>query len=225
MSIERPKQAVLAQLAEVSKAMAHANRLELLELVAQGERSLDALAAAAGMPVGNAAQHLHKLRRAGLLTTRRDGKRVLFSLSDDSVMDCLMALRRLAERNVGEIQLVMDAYFRQRDSLEPLSRDEVMRRVRDGSVTLLDVRPEEEFAMGHLPTALNMPLERLIERLGELPRDQGIVAYCRGPYCVFSFEAVAILRARGFKALRLEDGYPEWKAVGLPVEGLAAAPG
>ena len=209
----------MSQFAAVAKALGHAHRLELLEFVAQGERSVEALAAAAGLKIGNASQHLRHLRRAGLVTARREGKHVFYGLSDDSVLDALAALRRVTERNVAAAQRVIDGYFRERDSLEPVSRDELLDRMRDGLVTLIDVRPEDEFAAGHLPGALNIPPRQLEQRLAALPGDREIVAYCRGPYCVLSFEAVAALRQRGFNARRLEDGYPEWRAAGLPVEG------
>ncbi len=223
MSSESPKRALVSQFAAVAKALGHAHRLELLEFIAQGERSVESVAAVAGLKIGNASQHLQQLRRAGLLTARRDGKHVFYSLSDDSVLDALAALRRVAERNVAEAQRVIGGYFRERDSLEPVSRDELLDRMRDGLLTLIDVRPEDEFAAGHLPGALNIPPRQLERRLASLPPDQEVIAYCRGPYCVLSFEAVAALRQRGFNARRLEDGYPEWRAAGLPVE--SAAPG
>jgi len=217
-----PKKQVLIQLAEVAKALGHAHRLELLELIAQGERSVDALAATAGLSVANASQHLQQLRRTGVVTARRNGKSVLYSLADDAVLDVLRALRRLAEGNVAAVQQLLAGYFYDRDSLEPVSREELVRRMREGVASLLDVRPEYEFDLGHLPGALNVPLRDLMRRLAEIPRDQEIVAYCRGPYCVFSFEAVALLRARGFRARRLEEGFPEWRAAGLPVEASGA---
>jgi ArsR family transcriptional regulator len=191
--------------------------------VAQGERSVETLAARVGLSVANASQHLQHMRRAGLLASRRDGRYVLYALADDHVLDLFAALRKIAERNVAEVERVVRSYFRERDSLEPLTRPELMRRIRAGAVTVLDVRPEDEYALGHLPGALNVPLSALKRRLSGLDRRREIVAYCRGPYCVLSYEAVAALRARGFKARRLEDGYPEWRAAGLPVEAGAAA--
>lgn len=213
-----PKRALVSQFAAVAKALGHAHRLELLELIAQGERSVESVAEVAGLKIGNASQHLQHLRRAGLLTARREGKHVFYGLSDDSVLDALAALRRVAERNVADAQRVIDGYFHERDCREPVSRDELFDRMRDGLVTLLDVRPEDEFAAGHLPGALNIPLWQLERRLAALPVDREIVAYCRGAYCVLAFEAVAALRGRGFNVRRLEDGYPEWRAAGLPVE-------
>jgi ArsR family transcriptional regulator len=158
------------------------------------------------------------LRRAGLVKSRREGKRVLYRLSDDAVVGLLASVRQIAERNLAEVQRVLDGYFHERDALEPVSRDELAQRMHDGLVTVLDVRPEDEFAAGHLPGAINIPLRELEKQLADLPRDHEIVAYCRGPYCVLSFEAVSALRERGFKVRRFEEGYPEWRAAGLAVE-------
>jgi ArsR family transcriptional regulator len=213
-----PKQQLYVQFAEMAKALGHAHRLEILELLAQGERSVESLAERAGLMIGNASQHLRLMRQAGLLVSRRDGKRILYRLSDPAVLDLTAALHRLAERNLGEVKSVLAGYFNQRDSLEPVSRKELSRRLRDGLVTVLDVRPPDEFAAGHLPNAVNIPLRDLTRRVGKLPKKQEVVAYCRGPYCVLAFEAVAMLRSRGFEARRLEDGYPQWEAAGLPVE-------
>ncbi len=218
MSMQNPKKTLLGHLAALAKALGHPHRLELVEQVAQGEQGVDALAGATGLSVGNASQHLQQLRRSGLLRARRDGKHVLYALADPSVLDLLAALRQAAERNVAEVQQLLSGYFHDRDSLEPVPRDELLARMRDGLVTLIDVRPEREFELGHIPGALNLPLGELERRLEELPGDREIVAYCRGPYCVLSFEAVAELRERGFRVRRLEDGYPEWRAAGLPIE-------
>ncbi|MDP7667038.1 MAG: metalloregulator ArsR/SmtB family transcription factor [Rhodospirillales bacterium] len=218
MSSEGPKYALLSQFAAVAKALGHPHRLELLEFAAQGERSVDSLAGRAGLTVGNASQHLQNLRRAGLVKSRREGKRVLYRLSDDAVVGLLASVRQIAERNLAEVQRVLDGYFHERDALEPVSRDELAQRMHDGLVTVLDVRPEDEFAAGHLPGAINIPLRELEKQLADLPRDHEIVAYCRGPYCVLSFEAVSALRERGFKVRRFEEGYPEWRAAGLAVE-------
>jgi ArsR family transcriptional regulator len=157
------------------------------------------------------------MRRAGIVTSRRDGKFVHYRLADDAVLDALGALRRIAERNLAEVERVVRSYFHDRDGLEPVSRSRLVELSRAGAVTLLDVRPQDEFAMGHLPGALNIPLRDLKARLAELDPAQEVVAYCRSHYCVLSYEAVAALRKRGFKARRLEDGFPEWRAAGLPV--------
>jgi rhodanese-related sulfurtransferase/DNA-binding transcriptional ArsR family regulator len=217
-----PKQAILAGLAEVAQALGHPHRLELLEHVAQGMRSVEELSARTNLSFANTSRHLQILRRARLVDAERRGKNVLYRLAGDAeVIELLRALGRVGERNVAEVSRVMTDYFRARDALEAVSRKELLSRLRDSLVTVLDVRPEDEFALGHLPGALNIPLSKLEHRLGELPADREIVAYCRGPYCVLSFEAVAALRARGYLVRRLEDGYPEWKAAGLPIEAVA----
>jgi rhodanese-related sulfurtransferase/DNA-binding transcriptional ArsR family regulator len=218
MSSQNPKRAMFDHLAAVARSLGSARRIELLELLAQTERSVEKLADLSGLTIANASQHLQQLRRFGLVEARRDGKRVIYQLADSEVVILMGALSRVTERNVGAVQKVLNSYFRERDNLEPVSRKELLRRMREGLVTLIDTRPEEEFSAGHLPGALSVPLSELKRRLRELPRDQAIVAYCRGPYCILSYEAVAELRKRGFKAYRLEDGYPEWKAAGLPVE-------
>ncbi len=218
MPTEAPKLALFSQFATVARALGHAHRLELLEFVAQGERGVESLAKRAGLTVGNASQHLQHLRRAGLVLTRRDGNHILYRLSDETVVELIAALRTTAERNVAEVRAVLDGYFRERDALEPVPREELFARLNDGLVTLLDVRPEDEFTVGHLPGAVNISLPELMDRLSELDESKEIVAYCRGPYCVLSFEAVAALRAHGYNVRRLADGYPEWKTAGLPVE-------
>jgi ArsR family transcriptional regulator len=218
MSTPSPKRLLFAHFAAVAKALGHEHRLELLEHLAQGERPVEVLAERAGLSIANASQHLQHLRRAGLVVARKDGKNVFYRLSDESILALLAALRRIAEHHVAEVERVIAGYFRDRDSLEPVSHDELRRRLRKGLVTVLDVRPEDEFALGHLPGALNIPLRDLERRLTELPPGKEVVAYCRGPYCVLAFEAVAKLRARGFTVRRLEDGFPEWKAAGHPVE-------
>jgi ArsR family transcriptional regulator len=218
MSSGNPKRDLYAQFAGVAKAIANEHRLELLELVAQGERSVEALAELSGLSVANASQHLQHLRRAGLVAARREAKFVLYRLADDAVLAMLAAMHKVAERNVGEVERILRSYFHARDDLEPVSRADLQRRMKQGLVTVLDVRPEDEFALGHLPGARNVPLGQLKRQLSRLDRDTEVVAYCRGPYCVLSFEAVAQLRKLGFKARRLQDGLPEWKAAGLPVE-------
>ena len=222
MSSTGPKQAIFASLAEVARALAHAHRLELLEHIAQGMRSVEELSARTKLSFANTSRHLQILRRARLVDTERRGKRVLYRLAGDSeVVELMRALGRVGERNFAEVSRVMNDYFHARDALEAVSRKDLISRLRDGLVTILDLRPEDEFALGHLPGALNIPLGNLEDRLGELRPDREVIAYCRGPYCVLSFEAVAALRARGYLVRRLEDGYPEWKAAGLPIEAVA----
>ena len=217
-----PKQAIYQNLAEVAQALGHSHRLELLEHLAQGVRSVEDLAARAHLTFANTSRHLQILRRARLVDTERRGKNVLYRLAGEAeVVTLIKALGRVGERNVAEIGRVVTDYFQARDELEPISRDDLVARLRDDLVTVLDVRPEDEFALGHLPGALNIPLAELERRIGELPKSQEVIAYCRGPYCVLSFEAVAALRARGYRVRRLEDGYPEWRAAGLPVESVA----
>ncbi len=212
------KHELFAAFARVAKALGHANRLEIMEFLAQGERSVEDLARAAGLSVANTSQHLQQLRQAGLVAARKEGARVYYRLSDDDVVDLLDALRRVARRHAAEVERLVESYLAARDRLEPLPRQALLQRAREGLVTVLDVRPREEYAAGHLPGAVNLPLGELEDRLAELPRDQEVVAYCRGPYCVLAYEAVARLRAKGFRARRLEDGYPEWRRAGLPVE-------
>src|SRR5262245_7726541 len=217
MSSYGPKQHFSASLAEIAQALGNAHRLELLEHLGQGERSVEELATRTGLTVANTSRHLQLLRRAALVEGRREGKRVYYRLAGDHVVVVLLsALSRVGERNSAEIARVTASYFRARDEFEPVSRDELLDRLRSGTATVLDVRPEDEFAHGHLPDALNIPLSQLERRLAELPADHEIVAYCRGPWCVLSFEAVALLRRRGYRARRLEDGFPEWKTAGLP---------
>jgi len=213
-----PRHDLLNQFAEVAKALGHSNRLDLLEMLAQGERAVEALARVSGLSVANTSQHLRVLARAGLVISRRDGVKIHYSLSGGDVIDLLGALRKTAERHIADVDRVIEGYFRERDSLEAISRNELLSRSRAGTVTVLDVRPAEEFANGHLPGAVNVPLPDLLNRLDEIPEGQDIIAYCRGPYCVLAFDAVAMLRKKGLSARRLQDGYPEWKAAGLPVE-------
>ena len=222
MSSDDPKLKLFAGLAEIGRALGNAHRLRILELAAQREMSVEALAERLGLSIANASQHLRLLRGAGLLTSRRDGKHVLYVVSDATVLELTAVLGQVAERNLAEVREVVNGYFRQRDSFEPMSRQQLRRRLTDDVVTLLDVRPETEFAAGHLPNAINIPLRDLPRRLRELPRNREVVAYCRGTYCVLAFEAVALLRRRGFMAMRLEEGFPEWRAAGLPVETLGA---
>lgn len=218
MSRQSVKTTLLNAFAAVAKAAAHPHRFAILEHLAQGERTVEGLADRTGLSVANASQHLQSMRRAGLLAARRDGKFTLYRLSDDSVLDLMHAINRVAERNVAEVEGVVRSYFNERDTMEPVSRAELRKRYKEGLITILDVRPADEFAMGHLPGAVSIPLGELKRRLSELPRGREVIAYCRGAYCVMAFEAVALLRSSGFKSRRLEEGMPEWRTAGLPVE-------
>ena len=212
------KQDLFAQFARVGKALSNGNRLELLEFLAQGERSVEALSKAAGLTMANTSQHLQQLRHAGMVQCRKEGLKVYYSLSGDDVIDLLHALRVVAERHVADVQHLVNTYLTVKDDLEPLPREALLERARDGLITVIDVRPPEEYAAGHVPGAVNIPLNQLEQRLDELDKDQEVVAYCRGPHCVLAFDAVARLREQGLNARRLEDGFPEWKTAGLPVE-------
>lgn len=212
------KRQLYAQLARISKALAHGNRLELLEYLAQGERSVEALAKIAGLSIANTSQHLRLLRQSGLVVARKESLYVYYRIADDAVLTLIAALRNLAETRLAEVERLVRSFLAVKDELEPVPRETLLERVRQGLVTVIDVRPPEEFQAGHLPGAINLPLKELEERLQELPRGQEVVAYCRGPYCVLAYEAVSRLRARGFRARRLVEGFPEWKLAGLPVE-------
>lgn len=212
------KHELFSQFARVGKALSNGNRLEILEFLAQGERSVDELSNIAGLTIGNTSQHLQQLRQAGLVVSRKEGLKVFYWLSGDDVIDMLNALRAVAERHVADVDRLINSYLTVKDDLEPIPRDELLSRARDGLVTVIDVRPPEEYAAGHVPGAVNIPLDKLKSRLKDLKTNQEIVAYCRGPHCVLAFDAVEQLRKRGIKARRLEDGYPEWKLAGLPIE-------
>jgi len=218
MSSGNFKHDLFAQFARVGRALGSGNRLELLEFLAQGERSVDELAKVANLTMANTSQHLQHLRQAGLVSTRKEGLRVYYSISGDDVVELLDVLRLVAERHVAEVDRLVNTYLTVKDSLEPIPRDELIERVRDDLVTVLDVRPPEEYASGHVPGAINIPLSELEQRLDELGENKEVVAYCRGPHCILAFDAVAQLREKGLKARRLEDGYPEWKTAGLPTE-------
>lgn len=218
MSSVNPKRLLFANFAALARLLGNGHRLELLELLAQGEQSVERLTARTGLGFANVSQHLQQLRKGGLVTGRRDGKNICYRLQDGPIVDAITALRRLAEHNVDAAQAVITAYFTRLDDLEPIGPDELMSRLASDSVTLLDVRPADEFHAGHLPGATNIELETLEARVAELPRDKEVIAYCRGPYCILSFQAVQALRARGFNVRRLRDGLPEWKASGRPVE-------
>ncbi|NOR52226.1 MAG: metalloregulator ArsR/SmtB family transcription factor [Gammaproteobacteria bacterium] len=218
MSSGNFKQDLFSQFARVGKALGNANRLELLEFLAQGERSVDALAKVAGLTIANTSQHLQLLRQAGLVTSHKEGLKVYYSLSGSDVVELFGSLRAVAERHIAEVEQLVNTYLTVKDDLEPIPAKELLERARNGLVTVLDVRPPEEYAAGHVPGAINIPLKDLEQHLDELNPAHEIIAYCRGPHCILAFDAVAKLRNRGMSAHRLEDGYPEWKLAGLPIE-------
>jgi rhodanese-related sulfurtransferase/DNA-binding transcriptional ArsR family regulator len=212
------KQRIYEQFARISKALAAPARLELLDLLVQAERSVDALATATELSVANASQHLQVLAAARLVDSRRDGQRVLYRIADDSVVALLQSLRHTAEARLAELDEVARDYLVGRDDFEPIGRGELARRLRNGTVTLIDVRPADEFAQGHIAGAVSVPVDEVADFAKSAPKDKKVVAYCRGPYCVYSIQAVAALRKRGIDATRSEDGVAEWRAAGLPIE-------
>lgn len=218
MSSDLAKQQLYQAIGRVAAALGNAGRLQILEFVAQGERSVDALAAMTGLSVANTSKHLQALRQAGLVSARKEGLRVYYAIAGDDVSLLLSSLRGVAEHRAADVDKLLQAWLAHRDELDPVPAREVLARLKSGLVTVLDVRPAEEFVAGHLPGALNVPVDRLEAYLSKLPKRKEVIAYCRGPYCLMSFEAVEKLRKRGFKAKRLADGYPEWRAAGLPVE-------
>ena len=214
-----PKHGVFEQLARIGNALSSPVRLEFLELLAQGERSVDELATLTGVAVANTSQHLQKLRQAGLIVGRKQGQFVFYRVDSDKVMALLAALAQVGEAHDAEIQRIVRLFFSSKDDFEPVPAADLLARARKGLVTVLDVRPAEEFEAGHVPGALNIPVEQLEKRLRELPKGREVIAYCRGPFCLMSFEAVHLLRKKGIKARRLQDGMPEWRVAGHPVEG------
>jgi len=206
------------QLALVARALGNGNRLELLEFLAQGPRNVDGLAAAASLSVANTSQHLQRLSRAGLVSGDKDGQQVIYRLTDLSVLDLLAALRGIAEANLAEVERLTERHLKPMDSLEPIPAKELLHLLKRDEVTVIDVRPAEEYAAGHVKGSANIPIGDLKKRLGTLRKGRQVVAYCRGPYCALAYEAVAALRKKGITAKRLEDGFPEWKNAGLPVE-------
>lgn len=210
------KSELFEQFARVGKALASGKRLELLDLLGQAERPVEALAKAAGLGVTTASAHLQTLKQAGLVSTRRDGNKVFYGLAGDDVADLYIRARQVAAAHLPDVTAARDAYLGGAD-IEPVGRDELLRRAAAGEVLVLDVRPAEEFMAGHLPGAVNIPIDKLADRLAELPTDTDIVAYCRGAYCVFAHHAVRLLRAHGRSARRLQDGMTEWRLAAQPV--------
>lgn len=218
MTTDTFKNDLFSQFARVGKALSNANRLELLEFLAQGPRSVDALAKVARLSVANTSQHLQLLRQSGLVTSRKEGLKVYYSLSGDDVIAMLDALRAVAERHLSDVNQLVNTYLTSKDDLDPIPAAELLERINQDLVTVLDVRPRDEYEAGHVSGAINIPLNELKQHLVNFDPSMEIVAYCRGPHCVLAFNAVAELREKGFKARRLENGFPEWKVAGLPVE-------
>jgi rhodanese-related sulfurtransferase/DNA-binding transcriptional ArsR family regulator len=216
----RAKTALFDEFARLAHALANGRRLEIVDVLANGQRTVEGLASATGLSIANTSQHLQVLRQVGILRRRRDGIRIYYALHDPEVFELWRNLRTVAAKHRAEVGQLADAYLGARDTLEPVSRAELLRRLKRGEdLVVLDVRPLEEFAAGHLPRAISIPLAELRRRLRELPRDKEVVAYCRGPYCAFAHKAARVLRQAGFRVRRLEDGLPEWKAAGLPMVG------
>jgi rhodanese-related sulfurtransferase/predicted transcriptional regulator len=218
MSNQSFKSELFEQFARVGKALSSAKRLQMLEFLAQGERSVEMLAQMTGLSVANTSQHLQQLRQAALVSARKEGLYVYYRLAGDSIVRLMAALRAVGQEHVAEVDRLVKLYYDSRDGLEPVPAKELLQRAKKGVVTVLDVRPPEEYAAGHIPGAINVPLGELKKRLHEIPGDREVVAYCRGPFCVMAFEAVAQLRKKGRQARRLQDGFPEWRSAGLPVE-------
>ena len=217
MSDRAAKDALFDAFAEVAKALSSGRRAEIVDVLAQGERSVDAIAAEIGQSIANTSHHLQALSRAGLVSTRRDGTRVFYGLASDRVGELWRAVRDVAAEHIGGIDRLATAYLGDRDGMEAISRDELAARLKQRSVVILDVRPEAEFAAGHIVGARSVPPGKLRQRLRDLPKSRQIVAYCRGPFCVYADDAVRELRRRGIRARRLEDGFPEWRDAGLPI--------
>ncbi len=212
------KDALYAQFARIGHALASPKRIELLDLLGQGEKTVEALAAQVATPVKNTSAHLRVLRQARLVETRRDGTYVYYRLADDDVFALLRSLETLAHGRLAEVEQVVRSHLDGKDELAPVTLKDLRRLLRDGDVTVVDVRPADEYQAGHIPGAVSMPVPELRRGLGELPRDREVIAYCRGRYCVYSLDAVTLLRKHGYRARRAHEGLPDWKAAGLPVE-------
>ena len=211
------KDRLYGHFAHIGKAVSAPKRLEILDILCQAERTVDVLAKEGAMTVANTSRHLQVLRAARLVEARREGNFVYYRLADELVCEFWSMLRVLGSKRIAEINQLVDVFFKSRDELEPINRDELVERVKAGRIIVIDVRPREEYLAGHIPGALSIPIQELESRLNEIPHDVEIVAYCRGPYCLFSLKAVEKLRAEGFRAFRFEDGVREWSASGLTV--------
>jgi DNA-binding transcriptional ArsR family regulator len=213
------KDLLYEQVARITRALANPKRLEIVEVLCQGEKSVESLAESTDLDIRMASAHLKQLKGARLVESRKDGRYVYYRLADEAVASLWVSLRSAAEGRLAELQNVVRDFVRDPETLAPLDRRAMLAKARAGEVILIDVRPESEYAAGHLPHARSMPVDELKQRLAELPRETEIVAYCRGPFCMFANEAVAFLRAQGFPARRIDDGIAEWRASGMPLEG------
>lgn len=221
----RAKDALFEALSSVAKALSSGRRAEIVELLAQGPRSVEDIAAQIDQSVANTSHHLRTLARSGLVMTHRDGTRIIYRLASPAVFELWAALRTVAGSQIADVERIAETYLGDRTGLETITREELVQRLAGGEVVVIDVRPEEEHRAGHIPNAISIPIEELDERLTELPDDVEIVAYCRGPYCVYADEAVRRLRAAGRRARRLEDGYPEWERAQRPAARLRESVG
>lgn len=218
MGNRKIKDRIYEQFSRIGKAIASPQRLEIIDLLAQGERTVEGVASELSVPVANTSHHLQALRAARLVEARKEGTFVYYRLADPDVFELTRTIHTLAEHHLAEVDRIVHTYFDARDEFEPVGRDELLKRVRTGEVILLDVRPSEEYRSGHIKGAISVPVEQIEQRLADLPADKKIVAYCRGPYCIMALQAVQTLRAHGRAARRLVDGFPEWRAAGLPIE-------
>lgn len=211
------KDRLFQEFARIGKAVSSPKRLELLDLIAQGEKPVERLAEQTAMGVKNTSAHLRQLRQARLVVTRKDGRQVYYRVADDDIVRFLRALQGMARSRLAEVDQLVRLHYERPEELEAVGAEELLRRMRDQDVTVLDVRPEDEYRSGHIPSAISIPIDELERRIAELPRDREIVAYCRGPYCTFASEAVELLVERGFRARRMEEGLPDWRVRGLAV--------
>ena len=212
------KDAIYEQFSRIGKAVSSPKRLELLDLICQGEKTVETLARETGLTFANTSQHLQTLKAARLIEAEKDGIYVKHRLADEMVCEFFRSMRVLAENRLAEVDMIKRRFLEGREGMEPVNRDDLLKRVIEGGVTVLDVRPVDEYRTGHIPGALSVPLGHLKELLSKLPKNQDIVAYCRGPYCVLAVQAVEMLRKKGFNAIRLEESVQDWRAMGLPVE-------
>ncbi len=219
MKVEKQgfKDAIFEQFSRIGKAISAPKRIELLDLLCQGNKTVEVLASQAGISVANTSQHLQILKRANLISANRSGVFIEYHLTRPAVADFMLNLRTLSELSLSEVEQITHSLLESKDQLEPVNRNDLIARIKAGKVTLIDVRPHDEFMSGHLPKARSIPLSELKNRLSELPKNREIVAYCRGPYCVLALEAVSLLRAKGFQALRLDMGVIDWESAGHKV--------